>query len=190
MSIQKHKSADNKYERRSFFKVLIQRIIAFFLVGFGLKRLLRLNAAETRWQIDPEKCVQCGQCAVACVLNPSAVKCVHNYDICGYCNLCFGYFQPGAKKLNEDAYNQLCPTGAINRKFIEEPFFEYSITSEKCIGCAKCVKGCNLFGNGSFHLQVMHDLCQNCNECSIALVCEGNAFKRVPINEPYIKKTK
>jgi electron transport complex protein RnfB len=57
-----------------------------------------------------------------------------------------------------------------------------------CIGCAKCVEGCTRFGNGSFYLQVRHDRCLNCNECSIARVCAGDAFRRVPASQPYIIK--
>lgn len=140
------------------------------------------------WQIDPRKCVQCGQCATHCVLNMSAVKCVHSYSMCGYCKLCFGYFQPGANALNEAAENQVCPTGAINREFIEDPYFEYSIDETLCNGCGKCVKGCNTFGNGSLHLQVSHDLCVNCNECAIARACPADAFTRVPAKKPYLFK--
>ena len=138
------------------------------------------------WQIDPTKCTQCGRCATECVINPSAVKCVHAFKMCGYCKLCFGYFQPGAAKLDEGAENQLCPTGAIDRRFIEEPYFQYEIEEDLCIGCAKCVKGCNAFGNGSLFLQVRHDICLNCNECAIAKACPSMAFKRVPSDTPYI----
>ena len=31
------------------------------------------------WQIDPDKCVQCGKCETECILPQSAVKCVHQY---------------------------------------------------------------------------------------------------------------
>ena len=106
------------------------------------------------WQIDPEKCTACGKCATECVLEESAVKCVHSYAICGYCDLCTGYFEPDPNDRNTGAENQLCPLGAIERHFIEEPYYEYSIIEPLCIGCAKCVKGCNAFGNGSLHLQV------------------------------------
>ena len=140
------------------------------------------------WQIDPRKCVQCGQCATHCVLNLSAVKCMHSYSMCGYCKLCFGYFQPGANALNEAAENQVCPTGAIRRKYVEDPYFEYSIDEALCNGCGKCVKGCNTFGNGSLHLQVSHDLCVNCNECAIARACPSGAFIRVPAGKPYMFK--
>ena len=27
-------------------------------------------------------------------MTPSAVKCLNQFDICGYCDLCFGYLQP------------------------------------------------------------------------------------------------
>ena len=65
---------------------------------------------------------------------------------------------------------------------------EYTIDEPLCIGCAKCVKGCNAFGNGSLFLQVRHDRCLNCNECSIAAACPSQAYKRVPSNEPYLIK--
>lgn len=143
---------------------------------------------ELVWQLDPEICVQCGRCATECVLEPSAVKCVHAFEMCGYCELCFGYFLPGATSLDEAAENQACPTGAINRRFIEEPYFEYTIDEELCIGCGKCVKGCSTFGNGSLFLQVRHDRCINCNQCTIAAACPSEAFRRVPPSDPYLLK--
>lgn len=150
----------------------------------------RTGAGENYvWQIDPTKCVYCGNCATACVLKPSAVKCVQAYEICGYCDLCTGYFVPEPNALNTGAENQVCPTAAIERKFIEDPYYEYNIIESRCIGCAKCVEGCTRFGNGSFYLQVRHDRCVNCNECSIARVCAGDAFRRVPASNPYYIKT-
>jgi electron transport complex protein RnfB len=137
------------------------------------------------WQIDPLKCSQCGRCATQCVRDLSAVKCVHSYSMCGYCDLCGGYFKPNTLSLNTGAENQLCPTGALKRKFVEEPFFEYTIDEELCNGCGKCVKGCTSFGNGSLHLQIRHDLCQNCNECSIARLCPSDAITRVPVEAAY-----
>lgn len=142
----------------------------------------------TVWQIDPAKCMQCGRCATSCVLNPSAVKCFHTHGICGYCTLCFGYFRPGAANLHEGAENQACPTGAIRRTFIEEPYYEYSIDADLCIGCGRCVRGCNLFGNGSMYLQVSHDLCVNCNECAIARACPADALRRVPLADRYVDR--
>ena len=140
------------------------------------------------WQIDPFKCTFCGRCATHCVLSESAVKCVHAYDLCGYCDLCGGYYKPGVTNLNTGAENMLCPTAAIERKFIEEPYFEYEIKEDLCIGCAKCVAGCTSFGNGSLHLQIRHDRCVDCNECAIARVCPSDAISRVPANQPYLIK--
>jgi electron transport complex protein RnfB len=151
---------------------------------FGARR------KNTVWQIDPMKCVQCERCATECVISPSAVKCVQSYPICGYCQLCFGYFQPNAPQLTSAAENQLCPTGAIERLFVEEPYWEYNIDENACIGCAKCVKACEMFGNASFYLQVRQDLCLNCNNCSIAMKCPSGAWERVPSDQPYKLKHK
>ena len=68
------------------------------------------------WQIDPYKCIACGNCATHCVLEDSAVKCMHVHAICGYCRICFGFFDPEPFELTEGAENQICPTGAIERK--------------------------------------------------------------------------
>lgn len=140
------------------------------------------------WQVDPFKCSWCGRCATNCVLNPSAVKCVHAYQLCGYCDLCGGYLVPGHSARTTAAENQLCPTAAIERKFIEEPYYEYKINEDLCIGCAKCAEGCSSFGNGSLHLQVMHHICVNCNECAIARACPSDAIVRVKRSEPYLMK--
>ena len=146
------------------------------------------NNDEKVWQLDPDKCIACGNCATYCVLEESAVKCVHAYAICGYCELCTGFFEPEPKALDTGAENQLCPTGAIKRSFVEDPYYEYTIDEPLCIGCGKCVKGCNAFGNGSLFLQVRHDRCLNCNECSIAAACPSQAYKRVSADEPYLIK--
>jgi electron transport complex protein RnfB len=122
------------------------------------------------------------------VLEESAVKCVQVYAICGYCDFCPGYFELGASVLEPGAENELCPTGAISRTFVEEPYYEYTIDESLCIGCAKCVKGCAAFGNGSLFLQVRHDRCLNCNECAIAVACPSGAFRRVPADRPYLLK--
>jgi len=149
---------------------------------------LAVSATPLVWQLDPKKCVQCGQCATRCVLTPSAVKCAHSHAICGYCKLCFGYFQPGVTLLTESAENQLCPTGAIRRTPVEHPYYEYLIDEDLCVGCGKCVKGCTTFGNGSLQLQARHDRCLNCNECSIARDCPADAWRRVPAGRPYLLK--
>lgn len=177
-----------KLTRLDFIAKIFRTFFLFILSGFGITRLVLSTPENFVWQIDPKNCEKCGKCATDCVLTQSAVKSVHNLSMCGYCNLCFGFFQPGTKRFTEDAENQLCPTGAIKRKFIEVPYFEYTIDESLCIGCGKCVKGCTLFGNGSLYLQINQDLCQNCNECSISRVCAGDAFNRIPAEKGYIKK--
>jgi len=167
------------------------------LVGVGGAAAVlgtRAGRGGTVWQLDPDKCIQCGQCATYCVLDPSAVKCVQAYPICGYCDLCFGYFPPGFESdpnfETPGAEAQLCPTGAIRRRWIEGPYYEYSIDEALCIGCGKCVKGCNLFGNGSFFLQARHNRCLNCDQCSIAAACPADAWRRIPADQPYLLKGK
>lgn len=168
--------------RRSFLATGLRGAAA----AAGGLAVWRAAREDMVWQLDPDKCVQCGQCATKCVLGPSAVKCVHTFAMCGYCKLCFGYFQPGVRSLDTAAENQLCPSGAIKRTFVEDPYFEYTIDENLCIGCGKCVKGCNAFGNGSLHLQVRHNRCVNCNDCSIARACPAGAYKRVPVSRPYL----
>jgi Na+-translocating ferredoxin:NAD+ oxidoreductase subunit B len=179
---------DKPYDRRSFIQKGARLTLGLSLVGVGTLAATNSGKEKYVWQIDPYKCTQCGRCATDCVLSPSAVKCVHAYDLCGYCDLCGGYYKPGVTDLDTGAEKQLCPAAAIERRFIEEPYFEYIIDEELCIGCAKCVKGCDSFGNGSLHLQIRHDLCVNCNECAIARVCPSDAISRVPASEPYIIK--
>ncbi|MCG6185784.1 hypothetical protein [Maribellus maritimus] len=171
--------------RREFLQSGVRLSLALALGGVSGLSLSKAIKDDYVWQIDPFACTQCGRCATECVLNPSAVKCVHAYDLCGYCDLCGGYLKPDSNARTTAAENQLCPTAAIERKFIEEPYFEYHINEDLCIGCAKCVKGCTSFGNGSLHLQIIHDICLNCNECSIARMCPSDAIKRVKASEAY-----
>ena len=161
---------------------------AFTLAATAGAAALKSRNHSYVWQLAPEKCIQCGRCETECVLTPSAVKSVHTYDLCGYCKLCGGYHHPQAKNIDTAAENQVCPTGAIQRSFVEDPFYEYKVIEELCIGCGKCVKGCSLFGNGALYLQVRHDRCVNCNQCSIARACPAQAFRRVPATSPYILK--
>ena len=149
------------------------------------------------WQIDPNLCSACGRCQTNCVLDLSAAKVVNCFALCGYCDKCTGYFpetdevwvasSKGSKLSVTGAEHQLCPTGAISRKFIEqragERYFEYTIDETLCIACGKCVKGCKSM-NSSLFLQVRHDRCLNCNECSIAVGCPTRAFRRVPAAAP------
>ena len=175
----------SKSSRRDFLRGAV-------LLGFGAATgvgIVRAGQDDTLWQIDPEKCIQCGKCAVNCVLAESAVKAVHVHRLCGHCDLCTAFFEPEPINLNTGAENQLCPTGAIERRFIEEPYFSYHIDEPLCIGCGKCVKGCEMFGNGSMFLQIRHDRCTNCNACSIADACPSRAISRVPASTPYLLKS-
>jgi electron transport complex protein RnfB len=174
-------------ERREFFRTCA-RVLAggsiLTLLGLSFRKIATKNA-EYFWQIDPKKCTFCERCRTDCVLPMSAVKCVHAVKVCGYCDLCGGYYRTNAKELNTAAENLICPTGAIQRKFVEEPYFEYSITEDLCNGCGKCAKGCNAFGNGSLYLQIKQELCKNCNECQRAKVCPAEAIRRVPAQNAY-----
>jgi electron transport complex protein RnfB len=175
-------------DRRTFLERAAKGLSLFTLGGLGGKLVSDALGEQMVWQVDPAKCLQCGRCATHCVLTPSASRAVHQYGMCGYCRVCTGFFPTDPPALNEGAENQLCPVGAINRKFVEEPYFEYSITRDLCIGCARCVKGCTSYGNGSLFMQIQRDLCINCNQCAIALVCEGKAIHRIPASQQYQTK--
>ncbi len=181
--------ADNieeKRGRRSFLRLALGGAL---LTGGGLAGFTRGSSKGSVWQIDPGKCVQCGKCATTCVLTPSAAKCVHAYALCGYCELCTGFFKPQPNSLDAGAENQLCPTGALVRTFVEDPYYEYTIDEALCTGCGKCVKGCAAFGNGSLFLQIRHNRCVNCNQCAIATACPAMAISRVPADHPYLLKS-
>ncbi|MCQ2239747.1 MAG: ferredoxin [Bacteroidaceae bacterium] len=173
--------------RREFFKKCGSVLAGGSILATGgvLATKAKAKQADLFWQIDPTKCTQCGRCETDCVLPVSAVKCFHANKVCGYCDLCGGYYRPSVKDLNTAAENMMCPTGAISRKFVEEPYFEYTIDESLCNGCGKCVKGCTSFGNGSLFLQVQQDLCLNCNECKISRVCVSGAIQRVPYETAY-----
>jgi len=173
--------------RRKFLKTSARlfaggSILALF--GFSYHKSVA-KGAEYFWQIDPQKCTFCGRCETDCVLHVSAVKCVHAIRVCGYCDLCGGYYRTNVKELNTAAENLMCPTGAINRSFVEEPYFEYSINENLCNGCGKCAKGCNSFGNGSLYLQIKQELCKGCNECRISKSCPAGAIQRVSVAMAY-----
>ncbi len=182
------KNSSDRMTRRSFIRSSARGVL---LTGTGWTLGYlggRGTAEEWVWQIDPSKCIYCENCATACVLSPSAVKCVHEFEICGYCRLCTGFFVPDSIALDESAENQVCPTNAVVRKFIEDPYYQYSINEDNCFGCGRCALGCNAFGNGSLYLQIRHDRCVNCNQCAIALTCPTEAIRRVPKSRPYDKK--
>jgi len=176
-------SKENPIGRRDFI-----RAAAAVAAGGGAWMVSHPSEQNFGWQLDPRKCQQCGRCATSCVLSPSAVKCVHAFEMCGYCDLCGGYLQPGAKAQDSGAENELCPVAALKRTYVEAPFYQYTINEDLCIGCGKCVKGCNAFGNGSLQLQVKQDICVHCNDCSIARNCPAQAYQRVPVAKSYLLK--
>lgn len=179
---------DKRQSRREFVRNAGRIIAAAPLVVLPVILVKKTDSKGYVWQIDPYKCTHCDLCKTSCVMTPSASKCTNAFPMCGYCDLCPGFLRQGAKKISTGAEDQLCPTGAIKRKFIEEPYFEYTIDEDLCDGCAKCTKGCAEFGNGSLYMQIMHNLCVNCNDCRIARNCPSNAVIRVPANEPYLRK--
>jgi len=185
---------NQKLDRRQFVENGLRVAGAVGLVGAtGILAARNADAEEYVWQIDPDKCIACRNCETYCVLDESAVKAVQCFVLCGYCEICTGYFPTADFELDTGAENELCPTGAIVRKWIETQagvrYFEYTINEEECIGCGKCVKGCALM-NGSLYLQVRHDRCVNCNECAIAVACPAEAFRRVPASRPnLLRKT-
>ena len=175
--------AGNTVSRRDFLRGGVRGATLVGLGGLTAVAAWRGRRGGLIWQIDPDKCNACGNCATYCVLGPSAVKCVHAYPMCGYCKRCFGYFEPQADQFTTGGENQLCPTGAIEREFVEEPYYEYNINKDLCVGCGKCVKGCTAFGNGSLYLQVDQGVCVQCNECAIAAACPAGAYVRMPFGE-------
>ena len=178
-----------KVTRREFLKDGA-RGAAVLALGCGAGLAATRGSAEDRvWQIDPYKCIHCGNCATYCVLTPSAVKCFHAIDtLCGYCKVCYGYYQFDPVNKTTGAESLLCPVDAITRKKVTDTYYEYTIDEDKCIGCGRCAKGCHQGGAKSLYLQVRQDLCLNCGQCSIAEACPTDAFVRVPASDPYIIK--
>ncbi|GHT24063.1 hypothetical protein FACS189419_08770 [Planctomycetales bacterium] len=176
--------------RRQILKTVCRTGAAAGLLTLtGFMAAKKKLAAETLvWQIDPNKCIGCGQCAYRCVSTVSAVKCFHNFKMCGYCDLCTGFFEPQPLARNTGAENQLCPTNAITRKDVESPYFEYTINQELCIGCGKCVDGCFSLGNGSLFLQINQQLCKQCNQCAVAVYCPAKAIVQIPAEKSYLFK--
>jgi len=184
----------SQVDRRKFLSDGIRTVGTVALAGAAGTLAGRASCAEQMvWQLDPDKCMACSNCATKCVLDVSAVKCVNCFDMCGYCDICTGYFEMGYTALDTAAENQACPTGAIARRFVEQRsgqrFYEYTIDEPLCIGCGKCVKGCALM-NGSLYMQVEHDRCLDCNECAIAIACPTQAFYRIPASQKEILKRK
>jgi electron transport complex protein RnfB len=117
------------------------------------------------------------------------VRAINHFANCGRCYICPAYFKV-TSAVNEEGLpsEKLCPRDAITRSPIgevdpEDPannFYEYTIDEKKCDGCGKCVMECKApAGLGSIQLTVRHDLCVDCNRCSISIVCPKDALSQL-----------
>lgn len=172
------------------------RGVGLLALGGPLVYLTTKAGADGVWWIDPTKCVNirlgatgiepCALCSTDCVLPLSAVRAVNEYAKCGRCCICPAYFEV-TSEVGTDGLplGRLCPRDAIKREVIGEVdpddplnnFYEYVIDENKCNGCGTCVLACKEpAGLGSIRLEVRHDLCADCNRCSIAVVCPDDAL--------------
>jgi electron transport complex protein RnfB len=170
------------------------------LVGLvGTAGILSLKSLKTHaWTIDPSKCINsklgevgvdvCELCATDCVLTLSAVRAVNEFSECGRCYICPSYFKI-TSAVGPDGLpsEKVCPRDAIKREAIgwidpDDPannFYEYTIDEIKCNGCGRCVLECKEpAGLGSIRLEVRHNVCLDCNRCTIATACPEEAYER------------
>lgn len=187
----------NRYTRREMLGHAA-RGAAFVGLG-GTAGLLSWKASNTyAWMIDPARCINsklgavgvetCELCATQCVITLSAVRAVNEFSKCGRCYVCPAYFKI-TSAVGPDGLpsEKVCPRDAITRAAIgwidpDDPannFYEYTIDEAKCNGCGRCVMECKEpAGLGSITLEVRHDVCLDCNRCSIAAACPEDAYAR------------
>jgi len=165
-------------DRRRFLKRSIQGAGALLLLGAMGRLLARSTSDRVVYQIDPAKCKHCGKCATVCVLTRSAVKNVNNFEKCGYCEYCYGYYSDHPSSHDS---KKICPNDALIRKRVGEFKYEYKIDRGKCVGCGKCVARCKKHGNGSLALQIDRKRCVDCNVCAIAQRCPAHAISAVTV---------
>ena len=169
------------------------------LVGLGSAAAYLTGKAGRAdvWQLDPSKCLDsklgittvpaCQNWATECVVQLSAVRAVNDHSKCGRCYICPAYYDIESE-LDTETFlpsEKLCPRDAIERRPIGDAdpydpannYYEYVIDDALCNGCGKCVMGCKEpAGLGSICLEVRHDICVNCNRCSISVVCPEDAY--------------
>ena len=178
------KSSRREFIDRSF------RFVGLAGIGGAAALLGRRAKSNTVFQVDPSRCIACDLCRTSCVLSHSAVKAVNEFSKCGYCQLCPAYYdvtsQPDEKGLPT---GKTCPQDAFKRRVVgkvdqedaNNNYYEYTIDETLCDGCGKCVKACKPpAGNGSLHLEVRYNRCDECDACAIQRVCPESAIIRIP----------
>jgi electron transport complex protein RnfB len=188
----------DKYSRREMLGHAARGTV---LLGLGgTAAVLSIKAHKTyAWVIDAEKCVNsklgvlgvnvCELCASECVITLSAVRAVNEFSQCGRCYICPAYFKI-TSAVGPDGLpsEKVCPTDAIQREAIgwidpDDPannFYDYTIDERLCNGCGRCVMECKEpAGLSSIRLEVRHNVCLDCNRCSIAQACPEEAYDRL-----------
>jgi electron transport complex protein RnfB len=189
-----------KPSRRATLKGLT-RAAALTGMGAAAAFLTRKAQGQVVWQVDSARCLNsrlgevgvkvCDLCLKECVVTQSAVRAVNEFSQCGRCAICPAYFNVSSA-VGPDGLpsEKLCPRDAIARKPIGEVdpsdpannFYEYVIDEQKCDGCGKCVMACKEpAGLGSIRLMVRHNLCVDCNNCTISLACPKDALVQLPV---------
>jgi electron transport complex protein RnfB len=188
--------------RRMTLKTLL-RGAAVAGMGGAAAHLIQKAQGQVVWQIDPGMCLNsrpgevgvkaCDLCLKECVVTHSAVRAVNEYSKCGRCYICPAYFNVKSAVDREGLPSEkLCPRDAILRKPIGEVdpsdpannFYDYEIDEAKCDGCGKCVMACKEpAGLGSIRLKVRHNLCVDCNHCTISKACPKDALFQWPVLE-------
>ena len=84
---------------------------------------------------------------------------------------------PSQKLCPRDAITRSQPIGEVDPNDPANNFYEYVIDEAKCDGCGKCVMACKEpAGLGSIVLRVRHNICVNCNNCTISTACPKDAL--------------
>jgi len=174
--------------RRQFFDRTF-RVAGFLTLSVAAGKLVTRAAADTVYQVDPNRCSTCDLCRTSCVLTHSAVKAVNDFDKCGYCMLCPAYFDvTSVPDRMGIPLGKVCPRDALKRQVVGEVdetdpnnnYYEYFVDESLCDGCGRCVKAClPPAGNGSLRLEIRYDRCLECNSCAIQVVCPDDAIVRV-----------